>query len=191
VVALRFAYQTRNYERFSELLSTAQDGAPYFFVNDSTGTAWGVEEELRIHRRMFTPENPLPGETPVPPELWLASIDIHTESRTEWAERPEFYRSETNPAGLDPERWRATSARYAVYLVLTTQGPTNYQLAGPVSFVVVEDLAKQAESARKYLLYRWEDHGIGLVMRRLYAGPARAATDGAAAMPANHDAARF
>jgi hypothetical protein len=184
---LATSYQTRDYDRFSDLFSTAADSAPYFFTfGDSAGGRWDLLQELCCHRRMFRPEAPLPGETPVPPELWLASIDIHLEGQTAWAERPDLYRSESNPGGLDGLRWKATGARYLCYVLFTTQGPTNYQINAPADFVVIEDLAKNVGSDRKFLLYRWDDLGGGSTARRLYACPPPRATGAATAvMPSN------
>ena len=157
---LRDAYQTRNYDWFSNLFSTAADSAPYFFfLNEPQGDNWDLTEELRIHRRMFKPEDPLPGEFPVPEDLWLVSIDIQLEPQTEWTERADLYSSDVNPNGLDPAHWRATEAQYHAYVFFKTKGETDYQVNGLANFVVVEDLRKQAGQARKFLIYRWEDLG--------------------------------
>jgi hypothetical protein len=157
---LSMAYQTRNYDWFSTLFSTAEDSAAYFFfLNDPPGANWDLTEELRIQRRMFKPEDPLPGETPVETNLWLLSIDIHLEPQTEWTERPDLYRSATNPSGLNPARYKVTDAIYHTYVLFSTQGTTNYQVNGRANFVVVEDLRKQLGDDRKFLIYRWEDLG--------------------------------
>jgi hypothetical protein len=161
IANLSKAYQTRNYDVFSDLFSTAADSAAYlFFLNDGGPPPyWDLTEELRIHRRMFNPENPLPGETPVDPNLWLASIDIHLEPQTEWTERPDLYISTSNPNGLNPARYKVTDAQYHTYVLFATQGPTSYQVNGRANFVVVEDLHKTVGENRKFLIYRWEDLG--------------------------------
>ena len=160
IVDLRDSYQRRDYDCFSNLFSTAADSAPYFFfLNEPQGANWDLMEELRIHRRMFRPEDPLLGETPVPQELWLVSIDIQLEPQTDWTERPDLYRSDVNPNGLDPAHWRAADAQYHAYVFFKTQGQTDYQVNGRANFVVVEDLRKQVGQARKFLIYRWEDLG--------------------------------
>lgn len=161
VVELRNAYQRRDYDCFANLFSTAADSAEFgFFPNEPPGTPWDLTELLRLHRRMFRPEDPLPGETPVPPDLWLVLIDIALERQTNWTERWDIYRSDTNPIGLDPEHWRATDAQYNAYLFFEMSGDTDYQVNGRCNFVVIEDLRKQAGQECKYLLYRWEDLGV-------------------------------
>lgn len=166
-------YQTRNYDRFSNLFSTAEDSAAYLFFLDAGGPPpyWDLTEELRIHRRMFMPEWPLPGETAVDPNLWLASIDIHLELQTEWSERVDLYRSGTNPNGLDPAHYKVTDAQYHTYVLFTTQGPTSYQVNGRANFVVVENLRKAVGEDRKFLIYRWEDLGA-LTQAKLNMAPA-------------------
>jgi len=160
IVQLRDAYQRRDYDCFANLFSTEDDGAPYtFWLNEPLGESWGLTEELRIHRRMFKPEDPLPGETPVAPDLWLASITIQLEPQTEWTERPDLYVSEANPTGLDPARWVVTEAQFNAYVFFETQGETDYQVNGRANFVVVEDLTKTSGTDRKFLVYRWEDLG--------------------------------
>jgi hypothetical protein len=157
---LASAYQTRNYDRFRSFFSTAGDGAPYLYsVDDSAGTTWDVGEELRLHRRMFWPEDPLPGETPVRQDLWFVCIDIYLEPQTDWSLAPQYYRSAGNPGGLDPARWRAFAARYRTYVLFDLQGPTDYQVNGGATFVVIEDLTMEVCTDGKFLLYRWEDLG--------------------------------
>jgi hypothetical protein len=160
IAKLSSAYQSRNYDWFSNLFSRQADGAPYFFfLNDPPGANWDLTEELRIHRRMFKPEDPLPGETPVDRDLWLVSIDIQLEPQTEWTERLDLYLSDTNPSGLNPTRWKVTDAQYHTYVLFTLQGTTSYQVNGRANFVVVEDLTKNVGDDRKFLIYRWEDLG--------------------------------
>jgi hypothetical protein len=176
IQTLAQSYQTRNYDRFSNLFSTVADGAPYFFTfGDSAGGQWNLLQELCFHRRMFKPEDPLPGETPVPQELWLVSIDIQFAPVNAWTERPDLYRSPSNPNGLDPERWRAMDAQYTTNVLYTMQGTTSFQTNCRANFVVIEDLAKGLGSDRKFLLYRWEDLGGGSRARRLYACPSASA----------------
>jgi hypothetical protein len=171
LLVLAAAYQHRNYERFSDLFSTASDSAAYLFsTDDSLGTTWDLTEELRIHRRMFRPEDPLPGETPVPQDLWLVSIDMQMVQESAWAERPDLYRSETNPAGLDSLRWRASQARYQTHAFLKTQGATDFEVNPFADFVVLEDRARPVGENRKFLIYRWVDRGGWTALKRFYAG---------------------
>ena len=155
ITQLRDAYQRRDYDCFSKLFSEQY----FFFLNEPQGANWDLTEELRIHRRMFKPEDPLPGESPVPQDLWLVSIDIQLEPQTEWTERTDLYISEANPNGLDPALWKATEAQYHAYVFFKTQGQTDYQVNGIANFVVVEDLTKTSGTDRKFLIYRWEDLG--------------------------------
>jgi hypothetical protein len=163
VQGLSSAYRTRNYDEFAKLFPTQEDNAPYyFFLNEPVNgiSNWDLTEELRIHRRMFKPEDPLPGETPVPQELWLESISI-TLDRTaaEWTERTDLYRSDANPAGLDPAKWKATEAEYHADVLFNTVGNTDYRVDGRANFVVIEDLQRATGAAHKFLIYRWEDLG--------------------------------
>jgi len=157
------AYQKRDYLAFENLFPTAEDNAPYLFILSDPlpngQTNWDVTEELRIHRRMFNPENPLPGETPVPEELWLQSITITLQQNNPFAERPDLYKSPTNPDGLDSNVWKATESVYQANLLFDTQSPTDYRVDGKANFVVIENLTKASGEDRKFLIYRWEDLG--------------------------------
>jgi hypothetical protein len=160
ITELKNAYQRRDYDCFANLFSNETDGAEYFFfLNEPEGANWDLTEELRIHRRMFKPEDPLPGETPVPQDLWLVSIDIQLQPQTEWTDRPDLYVSEENPTGLDPARWRATEAAHNAQVFFKMSGQTDYSVDGRANFVVIEDLTKAAGTDRKFLIYRWEDLG--------------------------------
>src|SRR5262249_43995836 len=115
----------------------------------------------RVHRRMFTPQDTAPGETPVPMELWLVNIDITLTPRNSvWSEDPQFYRSETNPMGLDPAHYKVTRNEYATSVVFPTQGDFDFQVTGHANFVVVNDLEKPVGDASKFMLYLWEDLGV-------------------------------
>jgi hypothetical protein len=163
IAGLSTAYRQRDYDRFTGLFPATADSAPYLFILNEpvNGVAnWGLTEELRIHRRMFVPEDPLPGEIPVPDELWLNSITITlARTATAWLERTDLYMSAANPAGLDPVRWRATEAEHHADVFFETAGDTDYRVDGRVNFVVIEDLAKQAGYMHRLLIYRWEDLG--------------------------------
>jgi len=157
------AYQQRNYLAFENLLPTDSDNAPYlFFLSEALPngqTNWDRNEELRIHRRMFNPESPLPGETPVPQELWLQSITITLSPLASFTERPDLYKSPTNPDGLDSNVWKAQECTYQANLLFDTQSTTDYRVDGRANFVVIENLTKASGDDRKFLIYRWEDLG--------------------------------
>ena len=74
------AYRDRDFARYSDLFPTAADAAPFFYYLNAPVNGidnWDVTEELRLHRRMFVPEDPLPGEPQVQDEFWLNSITIN------------------------------------------------------------------------------------------------------------------
>ncbi|MFQ5599583.1 MAG: hypothetical protein ACE5G2_03400 [Candidatus Krumholzibacteriia bacterium] len=163
VEALGAAYEQRGYPAFSNLLSLAP-GAEFLFLlaepSHSGETQWGPAEEARIHRRMFEPQNPQPGEPEVPVGLWLRSVDVALRQEADFEEREELYRSETNPDGLDPALWRAMGANYETRVEWTTSGPVDvFRLQGRSHFVVVENLAKRIGERGKFRLFRWEDLG--------------------------------
>ncbi len=135
--------------------------SPDFLHRSSDGTTeWDVTEELRIHQRMFRPQDVAPADTPVPADLWLVSITAALTRGGPWNEMSEFYFDpDTNPTGLDPVRWRVIGTDYSNALFFQTQGPTQYQADGVQFFVVVEDLSLRVGTAGKFSLYRWEDLG--------------------------------
>jgi hypothetical protein len=166
IAKLQEAYQLRSYDVFANLFPTAEDNAPYLFILSEPlpggQTNWDVTEELRIHRRMFQPENPLPGETPVPQDLWLAGITITLTPLRDFSERTDLYGppvNPNNPQGLDPAKWKATEAEYHADILFDTQTDTDYRVNGRTNFVVIEDLTKTTGDNRKFLIYRWEDLG--------------------------------
>jgi hypothetical protein len=157
---LKEAYRDRDYDKFSQLFAN-EEGARYlFYLNDPPGEYWDLTEELRIHRRMFDPESPQPGEEPVPQERWLVSIDIQLTPQGDFAEQPIYYGPPVNDhEGLDPARWKATEGVYGTYVFFQTQGATHYQVNGRASFVVINDLTKTVGQDRKFLIFRWFDLG--------------------------------
>lgn len=161
VKTLEIAYSKLDLDKFQSLFPPPENANYLFLLSEVTSggeTSWGVTEEKRIHRRMFQPQKPLLGENPVPPENWLQSVDIALTPETEFFERPDLYRSSSNPAGLDPAKWRATQARYGAYLLFQLAGTTDYQIDARENFVVIEDLTKPgAADPGKWFLYRWQD----------------------------------
>lgn len=154
-------YQNRDIEKFTNLFSTSSDGVPYSFILNAPVNgidSWDLDEELRIHRRMFAPDAPLPGETPVQDELWLVSITINLSRTTAtWGERTDLYKTPTNPDGIDATKWLASEAEYHADILLETQGETDYRVDGRMNFILLEDRAKTRGEARKFLIYRCED----------------------------------
>jgi len=159
------AYQTCDYTVFENLFPNADDNAPYLHVLSeplpSGQTSWDLTEELRIFRRMCNPENPLPGETPVPEDLWLQSVTITLTQIGSFAERPDLYESPSNPDGLESNMWKAMECTYHVNVLFVTQSTTDYRVDGRANFVVIENRTKASGEDRKFLIYRWEDLGCG------------------------------
>jgi hypothetical protein len=154
-------YRNRDVEKFTNLFSTAADGVPYSFILNAPVNgvgSWDLDEELRVHRRMFEPDVPVPGETPVEDELWLASITITlTRTTSDWVERTDLYKTPTNPEGIDAAKWSANEAECHADILFETQGENDYRVDGRMSFIVLEDRMKASSDARKFLIYRWED----------------------------------
>ena len=158
------AYKNRDFDKFQALLANQPDAQYFFYLSPDTPPGedhfWGYTEEVRIHRRMFRPKNPLPGETPVPPEKWLQDVTITLTQLAPFAERHDLYRSGRNPGGLDSLRWRAKESTYLADVFFQLAGEVDYQIKGKENFVVIEDLTKAAANAPgKWLFYRWEDVG--------------------------------
>ena len=160
IEALSDAYQTRIFARFERLFHD-----DYLFIlkpdplEPNQPIDWGRTEELRIHRRMFEPQNIPPSETPLDEDLWLTSVTITLSPSSAFGERTEYYVSATNPDGLEPANWKAWGTDYSTSVLFETQGETDYQVTGSAYFVVVEDLTKTGTEAGRFLLYRWQDLG--------------------------------
>jgi len=162
VDALSRAYQNRDDKLIASLLANDPDNnAEYLFIlSDPTPdneTSWGYNEEVRIHQRMFHPEAPLPGDTPVDPNLWLQSLTITLSPKSTFTERTDLYT--TNGGYLDSAKWRATAATYTTYLLFELAGNTDYRVEGEANFVVLEDRTKDIGDDGKFLLLIWEDLG--------------------------------
>jgi hypothetical protein len=154
---LKKAYQTRDYDTFRRVFHP--DYQFYLNAPQPDGTDhWGLAEELRIHRRIFNPQDVTPPEPPVPQDLWSVSIDIQLNPRNEWHDAPGYYFDPiTNPGGLQRERYSVTQADYVTDMFFQTQGETQYRVDGTANFVVVNDLSKALGADGKFLIYRWHD----------------------------------
>ncbi len=165
VAALERAYQTRDYDLFVKLLANDPNrNAEYLFIlseaTEEGDTQWGWETEARAHRRMFDPQDTLPGELPVPNDLWLQSIDITLTLQGSFTERTDLYSSDGGADGLlDRNVWKATSALYSTDVFFAMAGEVDYQVTGQADFVIVEDLAKSDGEDGQFLIYIWEDLG--------------------------------
>jgi len=159
LAVLQTAYAHEDLQLLSALLAI-EEGAAYEFhfpdpLPDGT-SSWGAVEELRAHRRLWQPENALPGEAPTC--SWLVHLDAtFARESPRWTERTELYRSDANPAGLDPERWRATGATVQSDCSVETQAETDYGFESRSEVVVIEDRSKSPGTEGKYLLFRWYD----------------------------------
>ncbi|UCE02047.1 MAG: hypothetical protein JSW67_12405 [Candidatus Latescibacterota bacterium] len=159
--ALSRSYQERSPELFQALLANDADrNARYLFIlsepTELGETQWGWEEEVRVHKRMFRPESPDPGDQPVPPQFWLESVTITLTAQANFTERTDLYT--TNGGDLDPTIWRARDARYNTNVFFGMAGETDFQVEGEANFVIIEDLTKAEDDFNgKFLLYIWED----------------------------------
>jgi hypothetical protein len=158
IAELQVAYQTRSYARLAPLFHD-----DYLFIlqpnpmDPLQPENWGKTEELRIHKRMFEPQNIGPTEEQLDANLWLVAVDITLTGNRPFDERPEYYASTVNPDGLDPLRWKAWGTEYTTSALFQTQGETDYQVTGKAWFVIVQDLSKTPGAAGSLLLYRWSD----------------------------------
>lgn len=158
IAQLAQAYRDQDRTRFENLLSSDAE-APYMFFGDAA--SWDKVEDDRIAGRMFDPEAVSPAEPPVPAELWITSIEVSFKQLSPWSERPDLYRSDVNPNGLDPARWRATEAEYRTLVFFDMQGDADYRIDGRQNFIVIEDLQGSLGTTSRFALYRWEDLGSG------------------------------
>jgi predicted transcriptional regulator len=163
VSALSYSYQTMDLGLFKSIL--AHDVGPndgYHFVSSEPAvpgeTEWGYDEEARIHRRMFRPQDHVASETPVPDELYLSYITINLTRLEEFTERTDLYSADHGMDGkLDPAIWRIVDAHYGTDVFFDTQSDQDFQVIGEANFVVIEDLKKKVGSSGKFQLYMWEE----------------------------------
>jgi len=169
IETLASAYRTKDYPLFESLL--ANDYTYFLNEPDSvTGeTQWDRTTELRIHRRLFDPENIPQDDPPSPPAQWLQSISVTFMKQSAFDERPDLYTTAMPPGPLDPARWIATAATYGADILIQTQGETDFQLRGRCTFVVIEDRAKVIGDAGKFTIYQWADlDGSVTSMKQLF-----------------------
>ena len=163
VAALVRAYQQRDPDLLGSILANdADNNAAYLFLlsepTETGETQWKYAEEARIHKRMFHPEKPPPGDRPVPAEVWLQSLSIALTQNESFSERPDLYTQNGGADGkLDPALWRATDATYAADLFFDLAGDTDYLVECIANFVVIENLQKNEGNTGKFLLFIWED----------------------------------
>ena len=128
------------------------------YIHASCDTTWGYDEEIRRHRQLFHPEDTLPGEPPVPPELWINSLSLNLVQLEPFQERQDLYSANGGADGkLDPAIWMAWDARYDVDLFVETVVGPDYQITSEVNFVVIEDRTKRTGERGKFLLLSWEE----------------------------------
>jgi hypothetical protein len=155
------AYRTRDVDLLRTLLADDAELPDYLFLfpvfDEPLVDSWGLEEELRIHERIFDPTRSVGGASPVPPELWVTSITITLTQQTAFVETTDFYASPDNPDGLSPDVWKVVEAIYGTDVLFDLQGEIDYHVGGLSRFVVVEDLRKPAGAAGTFLILRWEE----------------------------------
>ena len=154
------SYRTRDLTLFSELLA-----ADYRFILDQPypgmgETDWGVTEERALHRRMFTPDDRLPSEPPVPADYVVQSIQITLTLESAFQERRDLYTTANPPGPLSPALWIARGAIYGTNVFFDLAGGTDFQVTGRAEFVVLENRYLQPSDPHKFVLYRWEDLGM-------------------------------
>jgi hypothetical protein len=163
VQQLATAYRNRDLERLRTILADDVDLPQYLFMTAPGwgigNESWGLEEELRLHQRMFEPDNPPDGQTPLPGELWLLSATITLTQETAFEERQDLYVSTQNPDGLAPDRWKVMDAIYGTNVLFDLQGEIDYQINGRAFFIVVEDLQKAVGTAGRFRILQWNDLG--------------------------------
>lgn len=160
VSQMRDAYAAMDPERFAALLH------PDFLflvqpdpLNPGQPNDWGRSEEVRIHQRMFRPEQFASSSDPIPTELWLDAISIQLTANGPFIEYRDYYPPPTIPGGLDPAYARVWQCDYSDSVLFETEGETDYVVSGQSYFVVIEDRTKAANEAGAFLLYRWQDLG--------------------------------
>ena len=163
VTALVRAYVQRDPDLLASLLANDSDhNAEFVFLlsepSDRGETQWGFDEEARIHRRMFRPDQVSPGERPLPEEYWLRSLSISLTPKVSFSESPDLYSKDGGADGkLDPALWRASAASYTTNMFFDLAGDTDYAVQGVAKFAVLEDLQKNTGDPGKFLLFVWED----------------------------------
>jgi hypothetical protein len=160
VTALASAYRALDPVRYESLLANdpAANATFTFAVTDSAGlvhNSWDFDSETSIHHRMFEPDQIPDGDPPLDQALWVESIDVTLSKHGEFVERDEFYRSASNPGGVDPARWRVSSASYSTDVFF--QPPEFVVNDGDAEFVVIEDLTKDVGAAAKFRLLAWTE----------------------------------
>ena len=165
VQSLAYSYQHQDFKALRSLLADdkARNAEYVFYLPEPTQfgeTQWGHAEEVRLHRRMFDPQDTLEDEPAVPARLWLQSVEIHLTRLEPFEERKDLYSEDHGVDGkLDPDIWNAVDARYGTDVFFDTQSDTDFQVSGEANFVVIEDKTKRAGDSGKFLLYIWEDLG--------------------------------
>ena len=161
--ALASAYSALDVARFESLLANNRDANASFsfIVTGITGSpvrVWDIETEMDIHRRMFRPNEIPASDPPVDSSLWPEWISVTLTPKSDFAERPDLYVGESNPGGVDPTRWRVTSARYVadVHFELA-EGDWLAVNDHDAEFVVIEDRTKKVGDETKYKLLSWSE----------------------------------
>ena len=158
------AYQERDLALLESLLAHGPDSnARFHFVfkedpQDAGPVSWDDEEEMRIHRRMFRPQETAGTGSPVGPELWPEAITVQWVQTRSFEEREDFYSEDGGADGkLDRSRWRVTDALYWTFAVFELQGDTDYAIDQMARFVILEDRAKNVGDAGMFRILQWEE----------------------------------
>ena len=163
VAALASAYRTLDPVLFESLLSNDPEANAVFTftvteASGSTRSVWDADTEMSIHRRMFRPTEVPATDPPVNPDLWLKWTVVTLSPKSDFVEREDLYLSASNPGGVDPARWRVTSARYVTDVHF--QLPEGNWFAvndREAEFVVIEDRMKDVGDETKFRLLAWSE----------------------------------
>jgi hypothetical protein len=178
IQALASAYRSLDVQLLESLFADDADSrALYSFTRrqgDSVEVLWNVDDELKIHARMFEPEKIAPPDPPLQEHLWIERIEITLTQLESFKEREDLYQSESNPNGLDPERWTATEAGYRTDVTIAARS-TFFRIEDESArFLVIQDLAKASGDAGRFLILGWEEEcsstgeACWSVVKRLY-----------------------
>jgi len=159
VQALAGAYLTLDHTKLASLLApgfTFHRNAP----DPQTGELfWDRDTELRIHQRMFDPEEIPSSDTPLADEFWLQSVNITLTPEATFTERLDLYTTADPPGPIDPTLGLVEEAPYGINIFLQLQGEDDYLIQGRAYVVLLTDLSKAVTDPGKFLLYRIEDFG--------------------------------
>jgi hypothetical protein len=100
-----------------------------------------------------------------PSDSQLVRLDVSLACEPPFREDPAWYRSPSNPDGLDPALWYAAGTDCGTSFLLQTVSDQNFQITHAARLVVVNDLTRPTRASGKFLLYQWEGCALLLLPR--------------------------